>query len=121
MKVFGRDVKFKRTVGATCKIAESCPDRDIKKIEALFNEDDISKTQHSVAIIIAALNEGYEVFRSFNEDGYKPNPITIEQIMALDQDDFTQLANEAITEFKDVKQTVEAQPKKNRAARRAAQ
>lgn len=121
MKVFGREIKFKRTVGATCRIAEACPDRDVKKIEAMFNENDIAMTQRSVALLIAALNEGYEQFKGFNEPGYEPNPLTIEQIMCLDQDTFNELANEAIEEFKAVNQTVEAVPKKNRAARRATQ
>lgn len=123
MKAYGREINFLRTVGATCKLAESCPDRNIKHLDALFDQDDLAMSQNTLALIISALNEGYELNKSFEDPSYEPHPITVAQLMALDQNTFNALASEAIEAFKTdgpSGQTIEAEPKKNRAARRAA-
>lgn len=121
MEIHGREIKFRRTVGATCRIAEACPDGDIQRISETMSPENLSKSQKFAAVFISALNEGYEKSKAFEEDGYIPNPLTVDEIMCLDQDLFTGLMTEATDAFKDIKQTVEAVPKKNRAARRAAQ
>lgn len=118
MEIHGREIKFRRTVGATCRIAEACPDGDIQRASEMMTPENISKSQKFAAIFIAALNEGYENSMRYEDKDYVPNPITVDEIMCLDQDVFNDLITEAFGSFNDVKQTVEAVPKKNRAARR---
>lgn len=119
MEIHGREIKFRRTVGATCRIAEACPDGDIQRASEMMAPENLSKSQKFAAEFIAALNEGYENSKRFENKDYVPNPLTVEEIMCLDQDVFTNLMETAFAEFNEVKRTVEAEPKKNRAARRA--
>ena len=59
MIINGKERKFFLTVGASCAIAELCPDGDIAKIGELFRGR-YSKNMTSVAKFIAAMNRGYE-------------------------------------------------------------
>lgn len=114
MKVFGKDVKFRRTVGATCKIAEACPDGDIQRIGEMVDANNLAKSQKFIAIFICAMNEGYEKTKAISDPTYTPNPVTFDEIMCLDQDELTTLIDEAMATFNTVNTTVEAVPKKNR-------
>lgn len=115
MKVFGKELKFRRTVGATCDIAEACPDGDISRLSEMVDANNISKSQKFIAKFIVAMNEGYERTKALNDPTYTPNPVTFEEIMCLDQDDLIDLVDEAMSAFNEVKTTVTAVPKKNRA------
>ena len=95
MKIRNREVKFLRTVEATCEIASLCPDKDIERIDELFSGN-LPTTLETGAKIIHYLNKGYEKNKSFDDPNYVPNPISLEEIMCLDDKTFTALMQSAM-------------------------
>lgn len=113
MTINGREIKFRRTVLGNCKIAEICPGKDINQFSALI-EGDYPTAQTAAATFVAALSEGYEMWREFEEPGYKGRPVMQAEVMLLDSDDFNNLFAEALSVFSsDGKTTVEAEAPKS--------
>lgn len=96
MKINGREIKFLRTVKATSDLARLCPDGDINRIGELFDGSDLATTIESGAKLIHFLNEGYEMHKAFTEPGYKPNIISVDEIMYLDDTTYTKLIESAM-------------------------
>lgn len=96
MKINGREIKFLRTVKATSDLARLCPDGDINRIGELFDGSDLATTIESGAKLIHFLNEGYEMHKAFTEPGYKPNIISVDEIMYLDDMTYTKLIESAM-------------------------
>ena len=113
MIIRGREIKFLRTVLATCKIADLCPDGQISKIGALFGGTD-SKVARNEAEFIRALNEGYEMSLHFDDPSHEVKVISIDEIMSLTNDDFSALFAEAVGAFQGEEQTVEVEEKKSK-------
>lgn len=113
MKVNGREVKFKRTVMATCKIAEICKDGDIKNAESLF-DGNYQTSQQTAAKFLAILSEGYEMNRKYQEPEYTPRPLTAEEALNLTEADFSELFIEAVTAYSGEKPTIETEPAKGK-------
>lgn len=113
MIIRGREIKFLRTVLATCTIADLCPDGQISKIGGLFAGSD-SKIARNEAEFIRALNEGYEMNRYFDEPEYEPKVISVEEILSLKNDDFSALFAEAVSAFQSELPTVEVEEKKSK-------
>lgn len=112
MLIHGREIKFLRTVQAACEIADICPKGDMANLGKLF-EGTTKNRITNMANIIHFLNEGYEEAKAFEEEGYKPNPISVKEIMLLDEETFNNLFVEATDAFYGDKQTVEVEePKK---------
>lgn len=112
MLIHGREIKFLRTVQAACEIADICPKGDMANLGKLF-EGTTKNRITNMANIIHFLNEGYEEAKAFEEEGYKPNPISVKEIMLLDEESFNNLFVEATDAFYGDKQTVEVEePKK---------
>lgn len=114
MNIRGREIKFMRTVSATCDIADLCPNGDVSKIGSLLQSKSLSANVKNMAEMIHALNKGYEENRAYYEDGYKANPISVEELMLLSEDDFMSLFSEATVAFYGEKPTIEAEPKKGK-------
>lgn len=114
MIVHGREVNFLKTVGAVCEIAEHCPGKDLKNITALWKDGTQVETANNFAIIIIAMNKGYEFAQKWEDPEYKPNPITIEELMDLDYNVFMGLFREATVAFYGDSQTVEAEESKKK-------
>ena len=113
MLIHGREIQFLRTVQAACDIADICPKGDMANIAELFKGT--TKTRiTNMANIIHFLSVGYEEAKAFEEEGYKPNPITVKELMALDEDTFNILFAEATEAFYSDKQTVEVEPEKKK-------
>lgn len=113
MEVNGREVKFLRTIGATCEIAELCADGDLKNIGNLFTGKIHDRYVNWVKIILA-LNKGYEDSEVFRTKGkHEPNPLTEEEVMALPQNIFDQLVNLASIAYTGEVPTVEVEPDKS--------
>ena len=110
MIINGKERKFFLTVGASCAIAELCPDGDIAKIGELFRGR-YSKNMTSVAKFIAAMNRGYE--ERIHGDAEKPDVVTVRELMALTMEEFSQAESEAIAAYMaNSKTTIEtAEPK----------
>lgn len=115
MIINGREIKFKRTVMATCIIADRCPEGDIARVKEIF-EGAYHNYMENAAIFIVALNDGYERSKAFVEPGYKPHPLTVEEVMTLDFDEFKKVMDAAKDAFSAEMATVEAQPSKKNTA-----
>lgn len=111
MKIRGRDVRFLRTVKTACDIADLCPDKDLNRIGALFSGSTSDITKNG-AKLIHFMNEGYEMSKHFDDPSYKPNPISEEEILYLDDDTYQQLFNEMMSAFMGDVPTVEAEESK---------
>lgn len=108
MKVNGREIKFLRTVSATCDIADMCKDGDIKNADTLF-DGKYQISQKTAAKFIAVLNKGYEDNKAFSDKGYEPNPISAEELLTLPEDIFNELFVESISAYTGDKPTVETE------------
>lgn len=113
MKIFGREIAFKRTVQATIKIADMCENGDAKNIETLF-EGTYQTSQKQAAKFIVALNEGFETFKAFEDKAYTPNPLTLDEALALPDEDFDELFSEAIKAYTGETTTVKTVPAKGK-------
>lgn len=112
MQIYGREVGFRFTVGASAKISDLCPDGDITRLGEVL-EGQYGQITRDTAAIMVALSEGYEQARSFEEPGYKPRPVTAEEAMSLTMSEFAQLQQAALAAWlADSKPTVEVEPEK---------
>lgn len=112
MQIYGREVGFRFTVGASAKISDLCPDGDITRLGEVL-EGQYGRITRDTAAIMVALSEGYEQARSFEVPGYKPQPLTMEEVLTLRMGEFAQLQQAASTAWaEDSKPTVEVEPEK---------
>ena len=112
MQVYGREVGFRFTVGASARIADLCPDGDIERLGELLNGS-YGKVSRDTAAIVVALNEGYEQAQRFEDPAYRPRPLSVEEIMSLRPVEFMELQQAAMAAWvEDKKPTVEVEPEK---------
>lgn len=98
----------------TCELADLCPDGDLNRFAELF-QGHMGNIQRNTAILIHLMNEGYEMSKKFEDPTYEPNPLTVDEILYLDDKTFTQLFEEATAVFmEDGKPSVETQPSKKK-------
>lgn len=117
MQIYGREVGFRFTVGASAKISDLCPDGDISRLGEVL-EGQYGKVARDSASIIAALSEGYEEACAFEIPGYKPQPLTVKEVLTLRMDEFAQLQQAALTAWmEDSKPTVEVEPEKKESSK----
>lgn len=98
MYLKGREIKFLRTVDVTCKVADMCEGGDLSNADKLFTGTQ-SNMLHNQAKFIEICNEGYEMNKAFNVDGYEPQVLTVQELLTLDQENFDILFTEAIDAF----------------------
>jgi len=109
MELNGREVGFRRSVFATTKIAEACPNHDPSKLGEALTGDIVTGLETAIAFIVA-LSEAYELHRKREEPGYIPNPITREELLDVTEDVLMELVNEGAKAYmEDGKTTVEAE------------
>ena len=113
MKVFGREVRFLRTVEANFKIDEISPDNDMNNLAELLDSSNVSTSLNVQAQMICILNEAYEKRQKFIDPNYESHPITMEEIMMLDNEEFTQLSDECLKAMAG-KSTVELEASKKK-------
>lgn len=112
MQIYGREVGFRFTVGASAKISDLCPDGDITRLGEVLDGQYGQITRDTAAILVA-LSEGYERARSFEVPGYKPDPLTADELFSLRPSEFNALQQAALTAWaEDSKPTVEVEPEK---------
>ena len=102
MIINGKERNFFLTVGASCTIAEMCPDGDIANIEELF-KGRYSKSMTNIAKFIVAMNRGYE--DRVHPDAEKPDVVTVRELMTLTKEEFNQAETEAIAAYIDNRKT----------------
>lgn len=116
MEIYGRKIRFRRTVAATCEIADLCPDGDIAKIDAML-KGTTRQVFHFQAAFIAALSKGYEDAAQFEDRDHVKQPISVDELSTLSLDEFAELFGEAAAVFADDgKTTVDAKPAKKKEA-----
>ena len=112
MKIHGREVGLLKSVGAVCELTEMCPERKLNNITMLVEGDEI-EVAHNVVKIVCILSRAYEENKRFEDHDYKPNPLTEEECMLIDDADMTKLYGEALGTIYAVNRTVEVEePKK---------
>lgn len=113
MLVHGREVKFLRTVWAVSEIAKVCPMNNISRLNETLKSESTVEVNDTWATFVYALSNGYEMAHKFEEKGYKPNPVTKDELYTLSEADFGQLIQEAMEAWFGDKVTVEIEePKK---------
>lgn len=106
----GREVLFRRSVKATADLAEICPDKDISKLGELM-KGGTGQQLATGAVLIRVLNAAYENHRALVEPGYVADPISVDEVMDLDADEFAELLVEAIAVFRaDGQQDIATKP-----------
>lgn len=112
MQIYGREVGFRFTVGASAKISDLCPDGDITRLGEVL-EGQYGQVTRDTAAIMVALSEGYEQARSFEVPGYTPDPLTVDELFSLRPSEFSALQQAALASWaEDSKPTVEVEPEK---------
>lgn len=128
MQVYGREIKFRRTVGATCDIADLCPDKDIANLGDVMNGGSTRDQLRAMCGFVSALNKGYVDWQRFTAanggragvvamngdvDIGIPNPLTFEELSTLSPEELSALFMEAMEVFnEDAETTVETEPQK---------
>lgn len=114
MLVYGKERKFLLTVGASAEVAKACPGQKLANLAQLFGQasNDVESIEGTAALIVA-LNKGHEMARSFREPGYKPDPLTVDQVLTLDMATFRALAAEAGKALQP-ERTIETEPVKKK-------
>lgn len=97
MIINGTERNFFLSVGASCAIADLCPDGDLANIGALFGGR-MGDSMRTIAKFIVALNRGYE--DRMHPDAEKPNYVTIKELMSLSMDEFQQAEAEAFAAYR---------------------
>lgn len=98
MLVFGKERKFRLTVGAAIEIANLCPDKDLRKIGELL-EKPFSEATDTIVKMIAAMSAGHESYMQYMDPGYAPTPLTEQEIMILHAKQLAELRKEALAAF----------------------
>ena len=116
MQIHGREIGFRRSVLATCRIAEICPGKDLNKLGDLLGGDIVTALETAVTFV-CALNEAYEQHRKLEEPGYIPNPLTKEELLDDTEDTLMALVMDAVSVFQaDGQTTVETEVPKGKNA-----
>lgn len=119
MIIFGRDIRFKKTIGALCMVAENCRDKDITNLAILLDNGTTSEKLLARAMFIVALHNGYEEYTKLENPDYEGTPLTIEEVMLLDEEPFNEAFNEAVQAWLGEKPTIEVEEPKKKAKRKA--
>lgn len=113
MKVYGRDIKFKRTIQATCEVASLCKDGDAKNLDKLF-DGKYQVSQVTAARFMVALSNGYETSQSYIKADYEPHPLTEGEALSLTEEEFDALFMEALDAWSGEKPTIETEEPKGK-------
>lgn len=107
MKIHGREVEFRRTVDANCKIDKLTGGNWDQYFAGI---DGYAAGQMFSARFIAALSEAAEDAKVFEIEGYEKHPLTVQEALTLDDETFGALFNEALEVWRGEKPTIAAKP-----------
>ena len=117
MIINGKERGFLLTIGASAEISELCPQGDLSRLGEVFNQTNYAKQIRVTAKLIAAMSRGFENQKHYEDPDYEPDPLTVDEILALDTNTFQELTHEVMQKFgADQKPTVEAEAKKKEAS-----
>lgn len=108
MKIHGKERNFCMTIGAAKRIAKLCPEGKLENLNVMLSNGNTVDMVEKVTELLVILNEGYENKRAFEEPGYTPDVLTVEELETLEVEELTKLQTEALrTIRKDQKPDVE--------------
>lgn len=97
MIVYGKERGFLMTVGASAEIAKLCPGQKLENLSAVFSADaGDADSLETTAKLICALNRGYETNQRFTDPSHKADPLTVDEVLSLQVEDFKKLQAEAV-------------------------
>lgn len=112
MIIYGKERKFRATVGAMAEIAQLCPGGDLGKLDQALTGS-FAEVIGTMAKVIVALNKGYESAMRFEAPELKQDPLTVDEVLSLTQSEIALLQAEAKAAMAgDVKTQVDAEPLK---------
>jgi len=114
MEIHGREIHFRRTVGAQCDIAEYSPDGDVNRFDDLVQSDNYVVSQKAVLFFICTLSKWYEKEQKMNNPDYIERPLTVDECMMLEPETIEALSTEASAAFNGETVTVEAEEPKQK-------
>lgn len=113
MEIHGREVKFKRTVGANCAIEKYFEPLGGFNLQRI-SEGDYSTQQENAAAFMEELSKGAEeaaFWDAYNRgETYMVHPLTSSEAMTLENEDFNALFIEALKVWAEAAPTVKAKP-----------
>lgn len=98
MIIHGKERSFLMTVQASVDIAEMCPDGDLSRVREALDGSQM-KALRFIAKFIAALSRGYENNRKYEEPGYDPDPLTVDEILSMPFSEIKAVETEALKAF----------------------
>lgn len=116
MQIFGREYKFRFTVGASAKIAELCPEKSLKHIGDCLQKSypDMVQFVAKMAAIMSEAEERAALFEAgIPQEKHRLQPLTVEAALSLPDAEFAQLQKEVFAVWRgDAKQQVETSQNK---------
>lgn len=99
MEIYGREYRFRLTVGAACDIADRCPGGELKNFRELIAGGALGAVTDGRIAFVCALSAGDEEARAFETPGREPKPLTPQLLRTLSLNDFTAVLAEATEAF----------------------
>lgn len=100
MTIRGREIRFMCTVEAHHKISAIAQDNNIDTVlHMLQDPSDTVALYTNVVLFTAAMSEGFEQHRAWEEPDYTPNPLTLDELAHLRRKELDTLFGEAMEAF----------------------
>ena len=110
--VHGRDVGFTRNVWANIEISKLTPDGDISSFGEALSSMNFADSMEAMISMILILNKAYEMQMAFEDPEYNGSPLTRDEILLLNDEQFQALTEAAMAQFsEDSQMTIEAEAK----------
>lgn len=113
MKIHGREVHFKRTIEANCRVIETLAGGDETRMSDLFSGN-YSQSQTAVATFLEIMSQAYEDALVYDDPSHEPKPLSKKEAMTLTNGEFNKAFGEALSAWNGEKPTVETEPKRGK-------
>lgn len=100
MNYKGKEIGYKRTVGAVAELSKLAPGGKIERMGELF-AGELGATMESGSRFLHILNKWYEKSQEFEQENYVATPVPAEFYLTLDMEDYTAELNKAMKQFGD--------------------
>lgn len=110
MKIYGKEIGFALTVGASIEISKLCPENDISRIGEVLGSDYVKNLETTVKMMLI-MNKAYVGIEKM--EGRNADEITEEEILLLTPKKIGEVTAYMMASFKgDTKGEVEVETKK---------
>ena len=94
VEVNGREVNFKYSVGACIELARLCPEGDIANLMTYLNDSEAGRRAENRMRFVCILSLMGEKAAAFETPGYKPTPLTYDEVASLTLEEFAEIFND---------------------------